>query len=215
MYKMDCSGSMKCITCRKQISGDRNGDITLYCVCAFKICCFTYDTSGMDMIQEVVPVAPSGPPSQTFIQVYSLNEQKLTGGTAVAFEAHNSCYGCCAHEPNSSEIWLWNPGYYQVYSNLYHLEACQFSLVKNSNTIFPEHTIGSLAGSSQNSTTSIIQIKDTDITLPTPLSPNGLGCKLELINNTINMPSVTLIGSLSASNPLAQISASLSLFRLV
>lgn len=212
---MDNSGNWNaiyCITCGKQVVGyTTNG---AYCTCSFKLCCYTTPLTGtvmdtsMNCSSETINVTNM---SSTFMTAYSVTEQKINTGSAVVLDTHSVACGSCMHLPNSTEIWIWKAGYYQIYTNIYHLEACQFSLVKNGTDCCPEHTVGSLAGSSQNSTTSIMLITSADIMMPTDVSPIGMGCKLELINNTIYPNQVTLLGSTSTGNIKPQITASLSL----
>jgi hypothetical protein len=165
------------------------------------------------------PIGPTGPigfdtNSKTLITAYSTTEQVVHQGEPVIFDTHACLSGDCYHMENASEIWIWKSGYYVVYTSLYHLEACQFSLIKNNIAIVPASTIGSLYGSSQNTTTFIMKITDADIITQTNLSKIGVGCKLQLMNNTAFSPSITLYGSSSSGNPLPQITATISIFSI-
>ena len=106
---------------------------------------------------------------------------------------------------------IWRTGYYHVYTSVYHLEACQFSIVKNTINIVPNSTVGSISGSSQNTNSFIMQITDEDMTMQTNLSPSGFACKLQLINNTAFVPYITLFGSSSAGNSIAQTTATITI----
>lgn len=174
------------------------------------------------------PVGPTGPQgpvcetnnqiismnSRTFITTYSCREQQILINSAIEFDDVESCNGDCFCSPKSSEIWIWRTGFYQIYTNFYHIEPCQFSVYKNSN-IIPCSTIGSLAGTSQNTTTFITQIMNDDLMIPCAKSPSGLACKLELKNNTISMPYITIPGSPSIGNIIPQITATMTVLQIV
>jgi hypothetical protein len=150
-------------------------------------------------------------PIPAFINAYSTSEQKIKKDDFIIFDITNSLYGNCAHTPKTSEIYIWRTGYYSVYTSIYHMEACQFSLLKNSQFIAPVSTIGSNYGSPQNSNYFIIQLTDSDMVTPTTLSTTGVACKLQIINNskTTYMPYTTLMGAYSSGNVLPQITASI------
>ena len=54
------------------------------------------------------------------------------------------------------------------------------------------------------------KITQNDLNIQTPNSPSGLACKLEIINNTSQYPSITLYSSNSAGNSIPQNSASMT-----
>jgi hypothetical protein len=147
----------------------------------------------------------------TFISVYSTTEQTISQNNPILFDAHSYLFGDCNHLPNSSEIWIWKSGYYFVNVNINEMEAGQFSIVKNGSTNLIGGTIGSLSGSSL-STSLITQFTDADINIPTEISPTGFACKLQIINNSAQYPSITLYGSASTGNLIPQNSASFSIF---
>jgi hypothetical protein len=168
------------------------------------------------------PMGPCGPPGpfsngggccDTFLNIYSTQQQQVAANSSVVFHLNNYIKGCCAHEPGTAAVCVWKPGFYHVYTNMYHIESCQFSLYKN-NDIIPGSTIGSMAGSCQNSSVSIVQITDADICMPYPASPTGNACVLQLINNTPYIQSVSLYDSSSLGYTMSQIVASLTLFFL-
>jgi hypothetical protein len=170
-------------------------------------------------VGEMGPEGPTGPEgkegkestiSGTFISAYSMLEQKIEKGNPIVFETHSAVYGECAHAPNSSEIFIWRAGFYHVYTNIYHLESCQFSVFKNAASIIPNSTVGSIGGSSQNTTIFIMQITEDDMITQTTLSPSGYACKLQLVNNTFFVQHVTLIGSASYGNPIMQVTATIT-----
>jgi hypothetical protein len=117
-------------------------------------------------------------------------------------------FGHCNHNIDSSEIWIWKAGYSQITIHVNQLEAAQISVLKNGEVI-PGSTIGSLSGSSL-STTFITEILSTDINIETPNSTTGFACKIEIVNNTSQYPSITLYSSTSAGNILPQNSASMT-----
>jgi hypothetical protein len=169
------------------------------------------------------PTGPTGPPCEnvisfpTFINAYSTSEQKIEKDGYIIFDYTNSIYGNSLHIPKTSEIYIWKPGYYSVYTSIYHMESCQFSLLKNSQFIAPVSTVGSFFGSSQNTNYFIIQLTNQDMITPLSSSNTGYACKLQLINNTNTsyIPYVTLIGSYSAGNLLPQITASITIQSIV
>jgi len=169
------------------------------------------------------PTGPIGPPCPntysfpTFINAYSTSEQKIEKDGFIVFDYTNSLFGNCIHVPKTSEIFIWRPGFYSVYTSIFHMEACQFSLLKNSQFIAPVSTVGSFFGSSQNTNYFIIQLTEEDMTTPAPFSNTGYACKLQIVNNTRNsyMPYVTLIGSFSTGNQLPQITASITIQSIV
>ena len=169
------------------------------------------------------PTGPTGPPCinnysfPTFVNAYSTSEQKIEKGGYIVFDNTNSLFGNCIHIPNTSEIYIWRPGYYSVYTSIFHMEACQFSLLKNSQFIAPVSTVGSFFGSSQNTNYFIIQLTEEDMITPAEFSNTGYSCKLQIVNNTRTsyIPYVTLIGSFSTGNQLPQITASITIQSIV
>ena len=168
------------------------------------------------------PTGPTGPTSMvynnfsnTFLNVYSTSQQKINSNNPVIFDFNNSILGDCMHSPNSSQLLFWRTGYYFVYINLYHIEGCQFSLYKNSNSIVSGSTIGSLSGTTQNSSSLIVYIGDNDMNFQTDLSPTGYACNLELINNTPGGTGyVTLYDASAVGFPISQINATITILLL-
>lgn len=160
---------------------------------------------------------PAGPPGNicdTFLSVYNTKHQQVLKNTAIVFESNNSVEGFCAHDQASSQIHIWKTGFYYVYTNIYHIEGCLFSLRKNMNSIVPGSTIGSLTGSSQNSSVVILQVTADDICVPCPYSPDNKACLLEVYNNTPYIPFVTLYDSSGLGYSVPQINATLTIFLL-
>lgn len=148
---------------------------------------------------------------KTFLTVYSVEEQQIQSGSPIIFEINETLHGYCCHLENTGDIWICEPGYYQVYMNFYHLEPCQFSICKNTTDILPCGTVGSLSGSSQNSNSFVVKIKKSDMTQPCSMSTSGYACLLQVLNNSSMTPYVTLIGSPSSANTIPQITATLSI----
>lgn len=180
----------------------------------------TGPTGPQGCCDTIGPTGPTGPSgyitalhNPLFVNAYSINEQKIETNQFIHFDTTNAIYGDCYHCPGMSEIFIWRPGCYSVYTSIFHMEACQFSLIKNSFYIAPVSTVGSLFGSSQNTNYFIIQISENDMTTICSYSTFGFACKLQLINNTkmSYMPYVTLIGSFSSGNLLPQITASITI----
>jgi hypothetical protein len=159
------------------------------------------------------PTGEKGTISNTFIYVYTIKEQTVLQNNPVIFDQASCLIGHCIHIPDTSEIWVWKPGYYQISVHINQLEASQISVVKNGTMNLTGATIGSLSGSSL-STTFITQILDTDINIETTNSTTGVACKIQVVNNTVHYPSITLYAAESAGNTIPQNSASFSMILL-
>jgi hypothetical protein len=152
----------------------------------------------------------NGTVSSTFIFVYSTTEQIISQNNPIIFDTHSYLYGDCNHNPNTSEIWVWKPGFYYIFVNINEIEAGQFSIVKNGSVNLLGGTIGSLSGSCLSSSC-ITEITESDISLQTTISPTGFACKIEVINNSPQYQTISLYGSASTGNVIPQNSASLSI----
>jgi hypothetical protein len=152
--------------------------------------------------------------SPIFINAYSITTQKINKNGVVIFDNTNAIYGDCAHLSNTSDIYIWRKGYYSVYISIFHIEACQFSILKNSEYTAPVSVVGSVNAAVQNTNSFIIKIDESDMITPTPLSNNGYACKLQLINNTNNSLYVTL-GSYNSVNQLPHITASITIQSII
>jgi len=152
--------------------------------------------------------------SNTFLTIYSLSEQQLYYNHPVIFDKHDAIDGDCDYHSFTGKIWVWRPGYYYVYTSIYHLEACQFALIKNG-AIVRSSVVGSLTGTSQNTNSFILEIGEKDMIAPfsknTPYQ--NCACVLRLINYSSSMY-VTLVGSNSSGNRLPQITASFTMMRI-
>jgi hypothetical protein len=149
---------------------------------------------------------------QTFITAYSLTDQVLSLDEPIVFDTHSALFGDCLHIDNSPDIWLWKPGNYMVSIVICPLEKCQFSFVKNTTNIIPGGTFGINALSSQTSITFIMLLEDTDFTVQVPMTANALnGCRIQIVNTSSLTETVTLY---SSSNPMPQITTSITIMRL-
>jgi hypothetical protein len=165
------------------------------------------------------PPGPPGPAnesksSDTFLNVYNTNQQQVLKNSPILFGMNNYVQGSCGHQADTSQIHIWKTGFYYVYTNIYHIEGCQFSLFKNSSSIVPGSTIGSLTGSSQNSSVVILEVTEDDISQPCMLSPHGKACIIEVYNNTPYIPFVTLYDSSGLGYSVPQINATFTMFLL-
>jgi hypothetical protein len=214
-----------CIQCNKLILAIKDSNI--FCQCIYKL----YLDSGninpntdmscieyLDASSQPTNIAPHKyyyKPRLTYINAYTTTEQQVLSGGPVIFDTHSEISGDCMHFNNSSELWFWKSGCYYIYTSIYHLEACQFAVIKNDIDIIPASTVGSLYGASQNSTIFIANIKSSDIILQTDSSNIGLACKIQLVNTTANSPYVTLYGSNSAGNTLPQITSTITIMEML
>ena len=145
----------------------------------------------------------------TFINVYSTLEQTILQNQPIVFDKHTCIQGECFHSPDSSEVWIWRPGFYQVYMSIYQLDSGQFSLMKNGDILIYGSTIGSIHGSLLNNVC-IFEITEDDISIP---FMNKRSCKIELVN-TSSLNSVSLYGSASSGNTLVQNTATISIVQI-
>jgi hypothetical protein len=158
------------------------------------------------------PTGPKGSISNTFLNVYSVTEQKIEQNAAVLFENKTFNYGSCDHALNTPQLWIWETGFYQIYVSVFQLESGQFSLKKN-NSIIHGSTFGSLNASAINNIC-IVHITPEDITIPCTLSPTGNACQIELVNTSSRLPYITLYGSHSTGNSIPQNTATITITSL-
>lgn len=138
---------------------------------------------------------PTGPPgpllpfSNTFICLNRETDQLLSKEDPIIWTSNQIKVGDINNVVNTSGIFIWRPGYYIVYYNLYHQQPCQFSLFKNG-AVINGSTINSSTGSSQNSSFLIVRIDSSDFISQ---SPTGLAAKLEVVNHTSTVPNIQLV----------------------
>ena len=172
---------------------------------------------------EIGPIGPqgeigsTGPPGpqleicSTFINVYTVVQQRLLNSQSILFDTVSACQGDCMHVPNTSEIVIWKSGYYNFSAIIVQLQAGKFALHKNGVAI-PGSSYGSLTGSTLQ-LMSIFHIANEDI-INNPISPTGMGCKIELVNNSDNYPFVSIYSYENSGNAIPQNSASMCLILL-
>ena len=129
-------------------------------------------------------------------------------------EKNQILYGDCGHTLEQSEWYIWRPGYYHIYYNLYHQEPCQFTLFKNG-LPFPGTTTGSPTGASQNSSALILLITAADFTSFFSGAPGNLAAKIQLVNHTSFVPIVLLNGLSGSGSATPQITATMTMFLLL
>lgn len=152
--------------------------------------------------------------AQTFLHVDSNLPQSIGPEEPVSFDLTEVVYGSIAHVPNSGDVYIWQAGFYHVYFNIYHLEACQFTMFMNG-AVVSGTTVGSPSGSGQNSATVLVYVSPSDVLVsPTLLSPTGFAANVQLRNHSSYAPIIHLdlaSGSGSAPN---QLTATMTVFRL-
>ena len=161
---------------------------------------------------EMGVIGPTGPQSEmvsTFINLYTVIQQKILNNQCILFDQFTVCHGDCGHYPNTSEIWIWKSGYYYVSANINQLQAGKFSLNKNGSVI-PGSSYGSLTGSPLQ-IVCIFYISHDDINIENTISPTGMACKIEIVNNTENYPFITIYTYEGTGTTVSQNSASIAL----
>jgi len=161
---------------------------------------------------EMGHTGPHGPPAEicsTFINAYTNIQQKVLNNSPIIFDKFSACQGHCGHNPNTSEMWIWKSGYYFVTANINQLQAGKFSLFKNGSVI-PGSSYGSLTGSALQ-LISIFNVSNEDMNISNSISPTGMACKVEIINNSENYPFITIYSYEGTENTISQNSASIVL----
>lgn len=159
------------------------------------------------------PTGPTGPIgtiipviSPTFLSLYNTAKQSVLQGMPIIFEKASSQIGMINFIYNSSAIFISKPGFYLFHMTIYPIEGCQFAIYKNVTDIIPESVVGIISGSSQIVNSFISEITDSDIV--------NTSCKIEVINTTGYVPSVTLYDASSLGYTLPHINASLNVMLL-
>ena len=141
-------------------------------------------------------------------------DQILAQDEAVVFDQPGISYGKCFHPNNSPNFYIWQAGYYHVFFNLCHQEACQFSVFMNGALVVGT-TVGSPTGASQNTLTAVIFVSPADISVtPTGFSPTGFAADLQVTNHRSYVPFVTLNGLAGSGSVTPQMVAACSIFLL-
>jgi hypothetical protein len=132
----------------------------------------------------------------------------------VLFDFTTALVGNAAFVAPSREVYVWQPGYYFVNAGLHHKEPCQFAVMKNDIVVVPGGIFSSPTGSTQATTSLIMYVDVSDLISPTPLSPSGFACKVQLKNHTSYVPVVSLDGTSGAGSAEPDINCYLSLILL-
>ena len=133
---------------------------------------------------------PTGSMSQTFINVYSTTAQTIPLETPIIYDANRNAIGNIGHTPFTSQIYVWQPGYYHVYTTLHIIEACQFSIFLNGNIY--GNPFSSSTGASDLMHSLIMHITPADMITPTSLSPTGFAAAIETYNHTSYNPTANI-----------------------
>lgn len=179
----------------------------------------TGPTGPIGPIGSIGPIGPTGPTGmscndkykQTYMSIYSMKEQYILVDDPIIFEEYTAIMGDCLYNIENSNIYIWKAGYYLVNMNIYTLEPCQFSIVKNMLYIIKGSTIGSISGSSQNTHTFIMQITEDDIVTEIAESPTNKACVICVVNSSSINKGVNLYGSTTLGTPISQITASFTM----
>ena len=157
---------------------------------------------------------PIYPFSTTFIHLDRETDQFLAQEDSVLWDKNAILVGKCGHTIGSDEWFIWQPGYYHIYYNLYHQEPCQFTLFLNGVPVAGA-TTGSPTGSSQNSSALIITVNSSDFTSFYPFSPGNVAARFQLVNHTSFVPIVLLNGLAGSGSMTPQITATMTMFLLL
>jgi hypothetical protein len=128
--------------------------------------------------------------SQTFINVYSATPQTIPLETPIIYDANRNAYGNIGHNPFTSQIYIWQPGYYYVHTTLHIVEACQFAVFLNGNMY--GNPFSSSTGAAELTHEMIILITPNDMINETSLSPTGFAAVLETYNHTSYNPTANI-----------------------
>ena len=111
--------------------------------------------------------------------------------------------------PNTTEIYVWQPGAYYITTNLHHIEPCQLSIFKNGAAVLAG-IFSSPTGATQATSTLIHTVTAADMTSPTSLSPTGFAARFQLVNHTSYAPLITLDGAGGAGSAVPDITCYMS-----
>jgi hypothetical protein len=149
---------------------------------------------------ETGATGPRGDMSDTFAHLYSIAPQEVATEEAVRYSFASALVGDIAFLNDDNAVYVWRAGYYLLNSSIHHQEPCQFSIVKNDVGIVPGGIFSSPTGATQSSLTMIVYIDPADLSTPTPLSPFGVACKIQVKNHTSYAPVIHLDGSSGAGS---------------
>jgi hypothetical protein len=220
------ANTITCKSCNKLVTNN----ISLLhevCDCPYNYLIYTGDISNVEIeieysvgpTGETGPMGPMGPMGlssnekykQTYLSICSMTEQNIAVDEPIIFEEYTAIMGDCIYNAENSNIYVWKAGHYLVNMNIYTLEPCQFSIVKNMSYIVKGSTIGGISGSSQNTHTFIMQITEDDIRIDLSESPTNKTCVLYVVNSSSMSNGVNLYGSTTTGTPISQITASFTM----
>jgi hypothetical protein len=157
---------------------------------------------------------PTGSLSYTFIHAYSGSPQAVAVDAPVVLDFASAIVGNCGFVNGSTEVYVWQAGYYLASVSLHHLEPCQFSIIKNDVVVVPGGIFSSPTGSTQATNSVIMYIDASELISPTALSPSGFACKVQLRNHTSYVPVVNLDGTGGAGSAEPDTSCSITMVLL-
>ena len=163
---------------------------------------------------ETGPIGPTGSLSDTFIHAYSITPQDVAQEEPVRLNFASAIIGNCGFVNDTTEVYVWQSGYYYISVALHHKEPCQFSIIKNDVVVVPGGIFSSPTGSSQSLCSLITYIDVSDMISPTSLSPSGFACKVQLRNHSSYVPIVSLDGVTGAGSAEPDINCSITLILL-
>jgi hypothetical protein len=130
---------------------------------------------------------PSVPWSPSFINVLSTQIQNIATEQPVFFDQVTEQMGSIWAIPNTSQVYLTQPGYNHAIATAHHIEACQFSYFLNGAIYgFP---FSSATGATIIIHPKIIHIRPNDLVEE---SPFGLAAVLQFVNHTSYIPVIRL-----------------------
>jgi hypothetical protein len=128
----------------------------------------------------------------TFLHVFSTVPQTLCLDESVVFDSNSILFGGCSFVVGTSDIWLWNTGYYYITITVHHNEPCQLCLIKNESMVVNGGIFHSNDELSHITASLIFCIEPADLITTYPSSPSGVACRLQLTNFTSSTPFVSL-----------------------
>jgi hypothetical protein len=132
----------------------------------------------------------------------------------VTLDYSSAIVGNCGFVNFSTDLFVWQAGYYFASVTLHHKEPCQFSIMKNDIVVVPGGIFSSPTGSTQSICSLIMYIDESEFISTTSLSPSGLACKIQLRNHTSYVPIVSLDGTSGAGSAEPDVTCSISLILL-
>jgi hypothetical protein len=233
------TNTITCKSCNKLLTNNMSL-LHEVCDCSYNYVIYTGDISNIEIeieyyvgatgpTGETGPMGPTGETgpmgpichssndkyNQTFLSICSMTEQNIAIDEPILFEEYTAIMGDCIYNAENSNIYVWKAGYYMVNMNIYTLEPCQFSIIKNMSYIVKGSTIGGISGSSQNTHAFIMQITEEDILIDLPESPTNKTCVLYVVNSSSMSNGVNLYGSTTTGTPISQITASFTMMRIM